>query len=79
LGGLYFWGQRMNKTNGDSIAIPQESVDVSDPQTEALKQQSSSDDASSIEADLQSTDVTNLGTETNSINAQSQRDTTSGY
>ena len=54
LGGLYFWGQRVN----DSDA-------VIDGSAESINMQSDSDAAAAIEADLDATDVENLDSEIN--------------
>ena len=69
LGGLYFWGERMNK--GAAVVTPQatEEPKPQDAEMQKLQQQSSSDEVGSIEADLQATDVSKLGTETAEINA----------
>lgn len=60
LGGLYFWGQRVN----NQIAPTETNID---PTTEAIKAQSTADDTSSIEADLNFTDVDNLDAELNAL------------
>jgi hypothetical protein len=68
LGGLYFWGERMNK--GREMPNPQlEEPAVTDAQTTELQIQSSSDDTNAIDADLTATDLSNLGTETAEMNA----------
>ncbi len=54
LGGLYFWDQR-----GDRNEI------INDDVLEAINTQSELDDAASIEADLDATDVDNLDSEIN--------------
>ena len=51
LGGLYFWSQR------DDV------VDGVDSQVESIETQSESDDVTSIEADLEATNVDGLGSE----------------
>ena len=53
LGGLYFWKER----GGSNMA--------SDEAVESIEKQSDSDDAASIEADLDATDVDNLDSEIN--------------
>ena len=56
LGGLYFWRQRVNE----------EAYEAESEETmEAINTQSESDDASSIEADLNNTDIDNLDAELN--------------
>lgn len=57
LGGLYFWGER-NNTGATDVTSPtsaQEDVNVS-----AIESQSSSDETSSIQADLENTNTENL-------------------
>jgi len=74
LGGLYFWGERMNK--GSEIPNPQVENSVTpDAQTQNLQQQSSSDDVNAIDADLTATDVNNLGNETVDMNATANSST----
>lgn len=69
LGGLYFWGERMNKNT--QMQNPQiEEMASPDTQTMELEQQSSSDDINSIDADLRATDVNSLGNETTDMNAE---------
>lgn len=57
LGGLYFWGQRADKEDAleDNTAA----------ELDEIGSQSSSDNASSIEADLNSTQIENLDAELN--------------
>lgn len=52
LGGLYFWGQRANDT-------------ATNQALDSINQQSTSDEAAAIEADLNATDVDNLNAELN--------------
>lgn len=54
LGGLYFWGER--KDRGETI---------NNDALEAINTQSELDDATSIEADLDATNVDNLDSEIN--------------
>lgn len=57
LGGLYFWGER-NNTGATDVTSPtsaQEDADIS-----AIEAQSSSDETSSIQADLENTNTENL-------------------
>lgn len=69
LGGLYFWGQRVN--NQPALQSQNENVTPGADINE-LQNQSSSDDVSSIEADLKATNFDSLGTEVNSIDAETQ-------
>ena len=67
LGGLYFWGKRIEESklkdtlvSGNSQATVQEQNEAT-----AIRSVSSSDDLDSIEADLNSTNLDNLGAEAN--------------
>ena len=59
VGALYFWQQR-------SVDLGQSAAE-SDAQAQSITTQNTSDDTSSIEADLESTDVDNLDAELNTI------------
>lgn len=59
LGGLYFWGQRGD--NGATTPAPA----TSSADLNAINSQSSSDDTSSIQTDLQNTNTQNLDTQLN--------------
>jgi len=67
IAGLYFWGQKA-VDNGAPVTAPtdeQTQADIqaavaSDESVSALKQTNTSDDAASIEADLNSTDLDNI-------------------
>jgi len=67
LGGLYFWGKRVKELkNIENITT--ETTEQSDNSSEAsviMNTVSSSDDLSSIEADISSTNTTNLSSEVN--------------
>jgi uncharacterized protein HemX len=68
LGGLYFWGQRMNTqttegTNTQTMSEPDQALTQ-------MNTQSTSDDTAAIEADLNATNVNDLGNEVNDINAE---------
>ncbi len=60
LGGLYFWGEKLNQENGYGEPATTETSEAPDAQTEGLSQQGSSDNLSDIEADLQSTNTADL-------------------
>lgn len=62
VGTLYFWGQRVEKTQvpQNTTQTEQTSDQTSDTQTTQLEVQSSSDEVNSIDADLQSTDFGNI-------------------
>ncbi len=60
LGGLYFWGQRSN-----SMDQTYPSGQAQNDNMYTIESQSSSDETSSIKADLEATDVDNLDAELN--------------
>ncbi len=73
LGGLYFWSQktevkRMNEI--ENAQIQEESMRAQ-AELEMLQTQGSGDDLDSIEADLNNTDFSNLGSEIDNIEAES--------
>jgi hypothetical protein len=69
LGGLYFWGQRIDRQRSS----PEESVlNISGPSAEEILQQGTSDDISSIENDLGTTDIDTLGDELDAMEAELQ-------
>lgn len=53
IGGLYFLGQRMNR----GYMAPTDNTNQTDPVTDSMKTQSSSDDVNSIQADLNATNI----------------------
>ena len=55
IGGLYFLGQRMNKSYN-----PTTDTLTTDPVTDSMNTQSDSDDVSSIEADINATNIDNV-------------------
>ncbi len=59
LGGLYLWSQRT-----DDVMMEDDSMMI-DRTVESIKMQSEADDTTSIEADLDATDVENLDSEIN--------------
>lgn len=63
LGGLYFWGQRNTGSETDIYGNPISSTTPASalPDTSAIDTQSSSDNPTSIQNDLKSTDTNNLG------------------
>ena len=67
LGGLYFWGKRIEESKLKEALVSGNSQTVvsEQPQTSAIKSVSSSDDLGSIEADLNATNLDNLGAEAN--------------
>jgi flagellar basal body-associated protein FliL len=75
LGGLYFWGQRVEKQKemtpptSEATTTNQTSQNPEfDANMQAMQSQSSSDDVGSIEADLNSTNLTSLGSEATTVN-----------
>jgi hypothetical protein len=58
LGGLYFWGQRANKSGN---ALDENTA----AELDQIQSQSSSDEVSSIQADLDATDIDSLDAELN--------------
>ena len=64
LGGLYFWGQR----EGNDTTINDATINdatITDEALESINLQSGLDDTTSIEADLDATDIENLDAELN--------------
>ena len=57
LGGLYLWGEKLNE---GGYGLGTENTEEADAQTTALSEQSSSDTAASIEADLNATNLDGL-------------------
>ena len=53
LGGLYFWGERLNKENAQSAATPDVALDT-------LRTQDTSDELAALEADAEATDFSSL-------------------
>ena len=59
VGALYLWGEKLSQEDG-ATQTQTENTGYEDAATAALSQQGSSDDLSSIRADLESTNTTNL-------------------
>ncbi len=53
LGGLYFWGERLNKEGASGAAAPDVAV-------ETLRSQGTSDDVASLEADAAASDFSGI-------------------
>jgi len=66
LGALYFWGQTIDRREA---MINQQMSEMEQQSEENLPAQSSSDDLSSIEADLNMADFDSLGNEFDSVEA----------
>ncbi len=69
LGGLYFWGKHVEESKS-AESLTSETMETSgnmseDNEAAAIKSTSSSDDLDSIEADLQATNLEDLGAEAN--------------
>lgn len=61
VGGLYFWGEQAKKQERQETEQKAREIEnAPDSKTDRLNTQSSSDAASSIEADLSATDLNNL-------------------
>ena len=61
LGGLYFWGKRIEETKQKEDLITDSSSEPGvNSETNAVGSVSSSDDLNAIEADLNATDINNL-------------------
>ena len=67
LGGLYFWGKRVEEAKLRQNLVTDTSTQQSNQMDEAtvIKSTSASDDLSSIQSDLNSTKLDNLGSEMN--------------
>jgi len=70
LGGLYFWGKRIDEAKMKKELVREESSMVvtevdGNMEANAIKSVNSSDDTDSIEADLRNTKLDNLGAEMN--------------
>jgi uncharacterized protein HemX len=80
LGGLYFWGAKLNRTeeqtknnlvpSEQSGQLPEEIETAPDETLENLQQQSSSDEITDIENDLGTTDLENLDKELENIDIE---------
>ena len=64
LGGLYFWGKRVEETKIKDSMVTDETGTTTD-ETAAIKNVGSSDDINSIQSDLQNTKLNNLDSELN--------------
>lgn len=68
LGGLYFWGKRMQEAKIKENLVNDTSSQTTEvDETTTIQTVSSSDDLNAIEADLNATNLDNLGSEVNSI------------
>lgn len=70
LGGLYFWGERLESKKVQNETLRTEETITPGADLEQMQTQSTSDESSAIEADLEATDIDNLGTEMNSIESE---------
>ncbi len=70
VGGLYFWGSMIvdRKNEIESEAVMEEQT--KDAEVEAITSQSSSDEASSIEADLNATDLDSVDAEIEGVDSE---------
>ena len=70
LGGLYFWGKRIEESKAKQELVNQESqATTSDTEANVIMSTDTGDDVDSIQADLDKTNLNNLTTE---INVQSK-------
>ncbi len=65
-GGLYYFTTKVNQLSDTATT----SDTAADPQTQALSQQSSSDDLNAIQADVNATNVSNLNQGADAIGSQ---------
>jgi len=70
LGGLYYWGAQLNTQVGLYDPNLQHVGDPTDPLTQQLQTQSSSDSLEAIESDVLDTDLTSLDTDFADIQAE---------
>jgi hypothetical protein len=63
LGGLYFWGKRIEESKIKKDLITDFTTETTDNSANAIYGLSSGDDLNSIETDLNGTNLDNLGTE----------------
>ncbi|NTV22728.1 MAG: hypothetical protein HGB03_04210 [Candidatus Yonathbacteria bacterium] len=77
IGTFYFWGKELDESGTlppvEENVTGEDILNRPDPVTEALKEQGTSDDISSIEADLSATDLSGLDTELENIDAELSR------
>ena len=64
LGGLYFWGQRLDEQKQSEAALQ------NDAATQELETQNTSDEVADIEADLNATNLEGLDTEMNQLETE---------
>lgn len=69
IGGLYFWGQRATTKSNETNTTETGATVQDDQNIIDLKNQSSSDEIDSIQADLEATDLDQLGSGVDSIEA----------
>ena len=66
LGGLYFWGKRIEEAkNAQTTMTDTTTANAEQNEAATIRSTSSSDDVSSIEADLNATNLDNLDAELN--------------
>lgn len=68
LGGLYYWGQKINTE--DQTVSPETITGADDPLLAELNQQSDADTTAAIETDLNATDLSNIDTELENIETE---------
>ncbi len=76
LGGLYFWGQRIDRKSpapmetGTTQGMPAAQQETPGADLTSLETQGTGDDITSISADIEATDLSELGTEVNAMNQE---------
>jgi hypothetical protein len=76
LGGLYFWGQRIDRKSPAPMEansmqdMPAAQLETPGADLGSLEAQGTSDDITSISADIEATNLSELGTEVNAMNQE---------
>lgn len=76
LGGLYFWGQRIDRKSpapmetGSTQDMPAAQQETPGADLNTLETQGAGDDITSITADIEATNLSELGTEVNAMNQE---------
>ena len=65
LGGLYFWGKRVEESKSKENLVSDTSSPMQASEAASIQSVSPGDDLNSINSDLQSTNLNNLGAEVN--------------
>ncbi|MBI2046006.1 MAG: hypothetical protein HYT28_01115 [Parcubacteria group bacterium] len=71
IGAFYFWGSKLEKTLPvDENATAEEVLAVPDTSLQSIQTQGNSDEIDAIEQDVNATDLQNLNSELNNIDAE---------